>query len=55
MRWATAYPMIALVDTTAAIARRQPTVMLFEDAHWADPTTLEVMDLLIHRVRPFRW
>ena len=39
----------ALVDTTEAIARRQPTVMLFEDAHWADPTTLEVMDLLIHR------
>jgi class 3 adenylate cyclase/tetratricopeptide (TPR) repeat protein len=41
----------ALVDTTEAIARRQPTVMLFEDAHWADPTTLETMDLLIHRVR----
>jgi predicted ATPase len=41
----------ALADTTEAIARRQPTVMLFEDLHWADPTTLEVMDLLIHRVR----
>jgi class 3 adenylate cyclase/predicted ATPase len=41
----------ALVDTTAAIARRQPTVMLFEDMHWADPTTLDVIDLLIHRVR----
>jgi predicted ATPase len=41
----------ALVDTIEAIARRQPTVMLFEDAHWADPTTLEVMDLLVHRVR----
>jgi predicted ATPase len=41
----------ALVDTTAAIARRQPTVMLFEDIHWADPTTLEVIDLVIHRVR----
>jgi class 3 adenylate cyclase len=41
----------ALVDTTEAIARRQPTVMLFEDARWADPTSLEVMDLLIHRVR----
>jgi class 3 adenylate cyclase/tetratricopeptide (TPR) repeat protein len=40
----------ALVDTTEAIARRQPTVMLFEDGHWADPTTLEVIDLLIHRV-----
>jgi predicted ATPase len=41
----------ALVDTREAIARRRPTVMLFEDAHWADPTTLEVKDLLIHRVR----
>jgi predicted ATPase len=41
----------ALVDTTEAITRRQPTVMLFEDIHWADPTTLEVIDLLVHRVR----
>jgi hypothetical protein len=41
----------ALADTTEAIARRQPTVMLLEDVHWADPTTLEVIDLLIHRVR----
>jgi hypothetical protein len=41
----------AVVDTTAAIARKQPTVMLFEDIHWADPTTLEVMDLVTHRVR----
>ena len=41
----------ALVDTTEAIACHQPTVMLFEDVHWADPTTLEVIDLLIHRVR----
>ena len=41
----------ALVDVVEAAARRQPTVMLFEDAHWAHPTTLEVMDLLIHRVR----
>src|SRR5262249_18491520 len=41
----------ALTDTTEAIARRQPAVMLFEDIHWADPTTLEVIDLLIHRIR----
>jgi class 3 adenylate cyclase len=41
----------ALIDTMEAIARRHPTVMLFEDIHWADPTTLEVMDLLVHRVR----
>ena len=40
-----------LVDITEAAARQQPSVMLFEDAHWADPTTLEVLDLLIDRVR----
>ena len=42
-----------LVDLTEAAARKQPTVMLFEDAHWADPTSLEVLDLLIDRVRAF--
>jgi class 3 adenylate cyclase/predicted ATPase len=41
----------ALVDTTVVIARRQPMVLLFEDAQWADPTTLEILDLLILRVR----
>jgi class 3 adenylate cyclase len=41
----------SLVDLTEAAARRQPSVMLFEDTHWADPTTLEVLDLLIDRVK----
>ena len=40
-----------LVDISEAAARQQPSVLLFEDAHWADPTTLEVLDLLIDRVR----
>ena len=40
-----------LVDLTEAAARQQPSLLLFEDAHWADPTTLEVLDLLIDRVR----
>ena len=40
-----------LVDLTEAAARRGPTVMLYEDVHWADPTSLEVMDLLVDRVR----
>src|SRR3954453_21432080 len=40
-----------LVDITEAAARRQPSVLLFEDAHWADPTTLEVLDLLIDRAK----
>ena len=40
-----------LVDITEAAARQRPSVLLFEDAHWADPTTLEVLDLLIDRVK----
>jgi class 3 adenylate cyclase/tetratricopeptide (TPR) repeat protein len=40
-----------LVDISEAAARQRPSAMLFEDAHWADPTTLEVLDLLIDRVK----
>jgi class 3 adenylate cyclase/DNA-binding winged helix-turn-helix (wHTH) protein/tetratricopeptide (TPR) repeat protein len=40
-----------LVDISEAAARGQPSVLLFEDAHWADPTTLEVLDLLVDRVK----
>jgi class 3 adenylate cyclase/tetratricopeptide (TPR) repeat protein len=40
-----------LVDITEAASHQQPSVLLFEDAHWADPTTLDVLDLLIDRVR----
>ena len=42
-----------LVDLTEAAARKHPRVMLYEDAHWADPTSLEVLDLLIDRVKTF--
>src|SRR6202044_3592910 len=40
-----------LVDIFEAAARQRPSAMLFEDMHWADPTTLEVLDLLIDRVK----
>ena len=40
-----------LVDISEAAARRKPSIILFEDAHWADPTTLEVLDLLIDRAK----
>jgi class 3 adenylate cyclase/tetratricopeptide (TPR) repeat protein len=40
-----------LVDISEAAARQHPSVVLFEDAHWADPTTLMVLDLLIDRVK----
>jgi class 3 adenylate cyclase/tetratricopeptide (TPR) repeat protein len=42
-----------LVDVSEAAARKQPSVMLYEDVHWADPTSLEELDLLIDRVRSF--
>ena len=44
----------SLVDLTEAVARKQPSVMLYEDLHWADPTSLEALDLLIDRVRNFQ-
>ena len=40
-----------LVDLAEAAARKQPSVVLFEDVQWADPTTLEVLDLLVDRVK----
>ena len=40
-----------LVDLTEAAAKKQPTVMLYEDVHWTDPTSLEAMNLLVDRVR----
>ena len=33
------------------LAKKQPVLMLFEDAHWADATSLEVLDLVIERLR----
>ena len=43
----------AWVDLIEAAAKRRPTAMLFEDAHWADPSTLDSLDALIDRVRKF--
>jgi class 3 adenylate cyclase len=31
----------ALVSQTEALARQNPVLMIFEDAHWADPTSVE--------------
>jgi len=43
----------SLVDLAEAAARNQPSVLLYEDVHWVDPTSLEALDLLIDRVRGF--
>jgi predicted ATPase len=38
-----------LVAWLAAAAERQPVLVLWEDMHWADPTTLEVLGLVIEQ------
>jgi class 3 adenylate cyclase/ABC-type transport system involved in cytochrome c biogenesis ATPase subunit len=44
--------LAALLDQLEALARQKPVLMLFEDAHWADTTSLEVLDLTVECVRP---
>jgi class 3 adenylate cyclase/predicted ATPase len=41
----------ALIRQLDGLARRQPVVMVFEDAHWIDPTSRELLDLIVERVR----
>jgi hypothetical protein len=41
----------ALVAQVHGLAARQPVLMLFEDAQWSDPTSLELHDLIIDRAR----
>jgi class 3 adenylate cyclase/predicted ATPase len=40
----------ALIRQLEGLARRQPVVMIFEDAHWIDPTSRELLDLTVERV-----
>ncbi|HVH74903.1 MAG TPA: AAA family ATPase [Stellaceae bacterium] len=37
----------ALLRQLASLARGQPVLMLFEDVHWIDPTSLELLDRTI--------
>jgi predicted ATPase len=41
----------ALLDQMEGLAHQNPVLMLFEDVHWADATSLEVLDLGMERVR----
>lgn len=41
----------ALVDMVEAAATLSPTLLLLEDAHWADPATLDFLSLLIERAK----
>ena len=41
----------ALLDQMEGLARQKPVLMLFEDAHWADATSIELLNLAIERIR----
>jgi DNA-binding winged helix-turn-helix (wHTH) protein/predicted ATPase len=43
--------LVALTRQLEGLARRQPVVVVFEDVHWIDPTSRELLDLTIERIR----
>jgi predicted ATPase len=41
----------ALAARLEALSRQNPVLMIFEDAHWTDPTSLETFSRVVDRVR----
>jgi hypothetical protein len=41
--------LTALLAQLEGLAARQPVLMVVEDTHWSDPTTLELLDLTVDR------
>ena len=41
----------ALAGQLEAMAARRPVLLVFEDLHWADPTSLELLDIVVDRTR----
>ena len=39
-----------LVDMVLAFSAQRPTLCIFEDAHWIDPSTRELLELIINRI-----
>jgi class 3 adenylate cyclase/predicted ATPase len=44
----------ALFDLLLQFSLQRPTVCIFEDAHWLDPSTLELLELVVTRTGPAR-
>ena len=40
-----------LVGQLIGLAASEPVLMVFEDAHWVDPTTRELLDMVVERAR----
>jgi hypothetical protein len=46
--------LAALVWQLEALTRSNPVLMIFEDAHWSDPTSLELFSGAVDRIRTLR-
>ena len=44
----------ALIGQIETISRQSPVLMIFEDAHWADPSSLEVFGRLVDKIDSLR-
>ena len=44
----------ALTTQVAKLASQRPVLMIFEDAHWTDPTSLEAFGRVVDRLRTLR-
>jgi class 3 adenylate cyclase/predicted ATPase len=44
----------ALLAQLEGLAARRPVLMVFEDVHWIDPTSLDLLDLVVERVATLR-
>jgi tetratricopeptide (TPR) repeat protein len=45
--------LVLLIQYLTAEARRRPLLLLFEDLHWIDPSSLEFLDLLVDQIAAF--
>jgi predicted ATPase len=44
----------AVTAQLEALSRTNPVLIIFEDVHWIDPTSLEVLDRAVERIKAFR-
>jgi class 3 adenylate cyclase/predicted ATPase len=44
----------ALTAQVEVLSRQNPVLMIFDDAHWADPTSLEALGRVVDRIRVLR-
>jgi class 3 adenylate cyclase/predicted ATPase len=43
--------LAGLLHQLEALAKSHPVLMVFEDAHWIDPTSRDLLDLIVDRIR----